>query len=419
MSEEQTKIKPLVLPYKMRTPLHKTIHEDPHRFRVIVAHRRFGKTTLAINELIIYALTNPGRYWYVAPTYRQAKTVAHHLLLQYLPSTVIKKRNDTELTFTLSNGSEIALKGAENKDSLRGVGLQGLVLDEYGMMERDVWEAVLQPTLQDTGGWAIFLGTPLGRNHFFELYCKQDNLPNTWKSFQISSKDSNLLNPQFVEEAKKELPEDTFRQEYLAEFLDGQGTVFRNLKEIIRPQSECYEEPIMGKRYQIGVDLARLRDYTVFTVVDTNLKVAYWERFTQLDWDFQKIKLLNLIDKYGNARTFIDATGIGDPFVQEMQRQGANVVPYAISSNEKKRVLINNLKLRIEQKQLTIPDEPILIRELEAYNYELLDSGKIKFGAPSGFHDDSVISLALAVSDLEPYDSKEAYDRIPEYSQDF
>jgi uncharacterized C2H2 Zn-finger protein len=379
----------------------KMVHKDVHRFKVIVAHRRFGKTTLAINEIIKHAIEIPGRYWYVAPTYRQAKTIAYDMLQSFLPVELIEKRNENELTFKLFNGSEIALKGAENRDSLRGVGLKGLILDEYGMMERSVWEAVLEPTLNDSQenkGWCIFIGTPNGRNHFYELFKKPPS--DEYACFHFKADVTNILSKEFIEQARNKLPEETFRQEYLAEFLEGEGSVFRGIEAIAAPTDLCYEDPQWGKQYQLGVDLARLRDFTVITVVDQNLKVVRWERFQKLDWEYQKLKIIAIAEQYGHARVVIDATGVGDPIAQSLIAEGMNVLPFKMTHSSAKKELIDNLKLRIEQKQITIPKEKELLDELEAYQYQLTPSGVVKYEAPSGFHDDCVMSLALSVYDM-------------------
>jgi hypothetical protein len=407
------------------------VHESRSRFRVIAAHRRFGKTTLAINELIMAATSKPGRYWYVAPTYRQAKTIAYDMLLHYLPHQFIAKKNEQDLTIKLHNGSELALKGAENKDSLRGVGLSGLILDEVGQMDKDVWEAILSPTLQDdpkNKGWAIFIGTPRGRNFFFHLFQNGLNASRKeWESFHFGAYDTaeKVRNPPRVtkpdlDKLKEELSEDVFREEWLAEFLEGAGTVFRNVNLCIEPKANCYKEPNFGHYYQMGVDLARLRDWTVITIVDvTTNRVVYWERFNKLDWEFQKLRVANLSDRFNNARIVVDATGVGDPIAIDLERMGLSVLAYKITSSEPKIRLIENLKLRIEQKQVIIPDESQLIRELESYEFSTTDSGRTVYEAPSGEHDDCVMSLALALWDVLPQTYMKKEDFIPEYCDSY
>lgn len=404
-------------------PAQLEVHNSKALYRVIVAHRRFGKTTLAINELIRSAILVPGRYWYVAPSYRQAKTIALAMVLRYLPPELIAKKNETDLTIQLFNGSEIALKGAENKDSLRGVGLKGVVLDEYAQMDRDTWEAIIGPTLLDNPaepGWAIFIGTPKGRNHFFQVFSNGKTGKKKWASFQFSATTTGIFDPEELTRLREELTEDTYREEYMAEFLDGEGTVFRGVRYIVEPKTSCYAPPRSDRGYQMGVDLARLRDWTVVTIVDSHTsKVVHWERFNKLDWEFQKLRVANLADTYNHARIVVDATGVGDPIAIDLERMGLQVLAYKITSSEPKQRLIDNLKLRIEQKQVTIPDEGQLLKELEAYEFHVTDSGRTLYEAPNGENDDCVMSLALALWDLQPPSFLRKEDIFPEYCDDF
>jgi hypothetical protein len=403
------KTKAITIKYKP-TKWQKIVHADKSRFRVLVAHRRFGKTTLAINELVKAALENPGgRYWYVAPTYRQAKTIALRALKEYLPPEFIERKNENDLTFDLINGSEIALKGAENEDSLRGAGLEGMVLDEFQGFSRETWEAVLEPTLAESDGWALFLGTPKGRNAFFEMFQRGNNPDfKDWSSHRWSIVDTKQLgHTRFpmskINDKKLSVTENTFREEWMAEFLEGAGTVFRGIKEVTDvPLPPGGVEPMWDCTYQMGVDLARLRDWTVITVVNHRMEVVYWDRFQQIDWETQKYKIMAVSDKYHHCPFFLDATGLGDPILNDLQRMGANVRAYKIASASQKKDLIDNLQIRIEQKQIRIPNEPQIIQELEAFTYKVTAANRTVYQTTKGFHDDCVISLALSVWDINP-----------------
>lgn len=386
-------------PYTPR-PSQREIHLNRSRYRVVVAHRRFGKTTAAINELIADAFENPGRYWYIAPTYRQAKTIAYDLLLKYVPPDAIVERHKNELTMKLVSGSEIALKGVDNEDSLRGAGLKGVVMDECQDIDKRVWDAVVQPMLLDTKGWAMFLGTPKGRNFLYELFLREKSKKN-WKSFRFNAYETEIYPSEEIDEFKESLPEDIFRQEYLAEFVEGEGSVFRGLSRVIHPKEALYEEPRHGEWYQVGVDLARVGDWSVLTVVDRDLKVRYFERFQEMDWELQKLKIAHLSAKYNHARVVIDATTYGDPIAQDLMRMGVNVVPFRFTNTSKKH-LIENLQLRIEQNQVQLPDDENVVKELEAFTFEYTSAKNIRYNAPKGFHDDCVISIALAMFETFP-----------------
>jgi PBSX family phage terminase large subunit len=221
---------------------------DPRRFRVVIAGRRFGKTHLAIRELCWHAREPGKEVWYVAPTYRQSKNIVWKKLKNRLQDLRwADKINETELTIQLKNGSTISLKGADNHDSLRGVGLDFIVLDEFADIEPEAWYETLRPTLSDKQGRAMFIGTPKGMNWAYELY--QNNLedPKTWASYQYTTIDGGNVPEKEIEQARKDLDERTFRQEYLGTFETFAGRIYysfdrkHNVKKIdIEDRSVIY-----------------------------------------------------------------------------------------------------------------------------------------------------------------------------------
>ena len=210
-----------------------------NRFVVLIAGRRFGKTILAIITLIIAALShNESLYWYVAPSYRQAKMIAWKLIKSFT-SFLKPKYNESELSVTFSNGSVIELKGAENEDSLRGTGLWGLVIDEFASIYNNwaVWNEVLRPALTDKKGWTLFIGTPKGKDALFELYIRGQHKDAGYLSFKYKTIDNPYIDPEEVEMAKQQMSERYFRQEYEASFEDFVGLVYPEFsqKAIIEP----------------------------------------------------------------------------------------------------------------------------------------------------------------------------------------
>jgi len=194
---------------------------DQHRYKVIRCGRRFGKSVYAVNFIISEAIEG-GDYWFVAPTYRQAKEIAWRLFEKYCPKELIKKKNETELSVELVNGARISLKGADKPDSLRGVGLDGVVLDEYAFMSPYAWN-VISPVLQDRKGWAIFISTPDGYNHFYNLYNIRDE---DHASFHFTSYDNPYLDAAELDKEKSRMSVEKFGQEYLAEFMKKSGAVW-------------------------------------------------------------------------------------------------------------------------------------------------------------------------------------------------
>jgi hypothetical protein len=209
------------------TAAQQTIVDAPQRFKCIVAGRRFGKTHLSIRQLAWHARQPNQTVWYCAPTYRQAKMIAWKKLRnQMIDLRWVKKINETELSLELKNGSTISLKGADNYDSLRGVGLDYLVIDEFADIHPEAWYETLRPTLSDKQGHALFIGTPKGLNWAHDLYTNAEQFPDEWASFQYTTLQGRNVAPEEIEAARRTLDERTFKQEYEATFETFSGRVF-------------------------------------------------------------------------------------------------------------------------------------------------------------------------------------------------
>jgi PBSX family phage terminase large subunit len=215
-----------------------TIANDKTRFRVAICGRRFGKTHLAIRELSYFARIPDQEVWYVAPSYKQAKQIVWRKLKNKLQDLKwVQKINESELTIVLKNNSTISLKGADNPDSLRGVGLDFLVMDEFADISSDAWYEVLRPTLADKQGHALFIGTPKGTSNWsYDLYTKHEI---GWSSYQYTTIDGGNVAVEEIEAARRDLDERTFRQEFLATFETYANRIFYSFdrKVNVKPYS--------------------------------------------------------------------------------------------------------------------------------------------------------------------------------------
>lgn len=205
-------------------PKQAEVYNDSHRFRVVVAGRRFGKSHQSIAELIRAASKPKSINWYVAPTYNMCRTIIWRQLQDMIPKSWVKKVHDTRLEITLVNEAQISLKGSENFDMLRGVGLDFLVMDEAQDIDPEAWTAVLRPTLAVSQGRALFIGTPRGYQFLWDLFQMEKKSPE-WKSWQFKTIDSPFVAESEVEAAKMDMDVKLFNQEFLASFEQMSGRV--------------------------------------------------------------------------------------------------------------------------------------------------------------------------------------------------
>lgn len=204
-------------------PKQQELLDDKHRYKVIRCGRRFGKTVFAVNKIIQEAVMKGGDYWFIAPTYRQAESIAWKMFQTYTPKDLIAKIHEApKLQITLKNGATICLKGSDNPDSLRGVGLDGIVLDEFAFADPYSW-TVISPILVDRKGWAIFISTPNGYNHFYDMYNVKDD---DYKSFHYTSYDNPYLEVEELDKEKSRMSVERFAQEYEAEFMKRAGAIW-------------------------------------------------------------------------------------------------------------------------------------------------------------------------------------------------
>jgi hypothetical protein len=224
----------------------------PQRFKVVIAGRRFGKTHLSIRELCKAARLPEREVWYVAPTYKQAKMIVFKKLRKKLQDLRwVNKTNETNLSFELKNGSTISLKGADNYDSLRGVGLDFLVLDEFADIDPEAWYETLRPTLADKMGSALFIGTPKGMNWAKDLYDLADQYPEEWASFQYTTEQGGQVPQSEIEAARRSLDLRTFNQEFRATFETFSGRIYYAFERKVNVKP--YTDPL-PRELHLGVD---------------------------------------------------------------------------------------------------------------------------------------------------------------------
>lgn len=226
---------------------------DEHRFRVVVAGRRFGKTVLSVSECLYEAQRGTKRLiWYIAPTYRLAKELVWEELKEAIPAHMIASKNEAELSITLKGyKSKIVLKGADNPDSLRGKGLDFVVFDETADISSDTWFKVIYPALTDKQGKALFIGTPKGYNWFYDLYMDAKNKPKLWKTFSFTTAQGGNVSLEELEYAKQTLSIKHYKQEFEASFETLSNTVYSSFDRNVNVDIGVED---LGETIYVGMD---------------------------------------------------------------------------------------------------------------------------------------------------------------------
>lgn len=384
-------------------PAQQTIFDSPKRYKIVVKGRRFGLTRGAVHDFIISALRGTFKkgLWVDTVNPNLDRYVERYFIpaLMKLPQSLWQWRKQARILHI--KDSYIDFRSADRPENLEGYGYDKVFLNEAGIILRDeyLWHNAIKPMLWDYNAPALIGGTPKGKGIFFQLAEKAKVDRERYDLFHFTTFDNPYLDRANLEQEITDMPERAIQQEIYAQFLEDTGVVFRNVQAVATAKPE---KPLDNHLYVIGIDLAKVQDFTVLAVYDrtTNCQV-YQDRFNTLEWPFQKKKIIEIAKHYKNALCLIDASGVGDPIVDDLLRSGVAVEPVKFT-NELKKEFIEKLVIWIEQGKIRILNIPETISELNAFTYEVTGTGRIRYEAPAGLHDDIVIAHALAVHGLFP-----------------
>lgn len=364
------------------------------RFNVVNCGRRFGKTILGENRILRPALDGQPVAWF-APSYKLLLEPWRDILRPL--RGIIARKNATERRIELATGGVIEFWSLDDPDAARGRKYARVVVDEAAMIPHleQAWNAALRPTLADMAGDAWFLSTPKGMNWFWVMHTRgQDPAYEEWQSWTMPTHANPHIAPSEVEAMRRDMPERIYRQEVMAEFIPDAGAVFRGVMDSATATEQ--EEPVRGHEYVIGVDWGKLEDFTVFTVIDsTTGEMVHVDRSNRIDYRYQLARLYTLYRKFKPFKVVAERNSMGEPLIEQIAGEGIPVEAF-LTTNDTKDAAIMGLAQAFERRELRILNDPMLIGELQAYEAERLPSGKFRYGAPSGMHDDMVMSLALA-----------------------
>jgi len=354
------------------------ILDNSARFRVVMCGRRFGKSELSQIEIISNALRGYN-VAYITPTYKLAKT-----FFEKLTQVIPFENNKSDLIISFPTKGSVEFFTGERLDNLRGRKFHFVVIDEASFIPNleDGWLNSIRPTLTDYKGRALFVSTPKGKNYFYSLFMKGGE---DWQSFKFSTYDNPYIDKDEIDDARRQLPEAVFEQEYMANPMENAANPFgtNKITECIKPISN------LPAAYY-GIDLAKSFDWTVIVGLDVNGNVSYFNRF-QKDWKQTKETILT-IDR--SKPVMIDSTGVGDAITEDLQKHFNSMHGFKYTSTSKQQ-LMELLASSIHNNEIGFPDGSIK-DELDVFEYQYTATG-VRYNAPNGYHDDCVNALALAV----------------------
>jgi len=312
------------------------------------------------------------------------------------------RTNASDLILKFPNGSQIQFFSAERYDNIRGFTFDYLVIDEVAFIDEQAWTEVLRATVLVKGKKVILISTPKGKNHFHRLYNLQE-INDQYKSFTFTSYDNELINPQEIDDARETLPEHVFRQEYMAEFVDGGNELFKDFT--------IEASPMNTNRYYAGIDVGRHEDYTVLTILNEKGQMVFCERWRHDTWAAIVNKVAEKLNEY-KAYAQIESNSIGDAIYEQLKEVmiDKNKLEPFVTTNKSKQDIIEKLIVANQHNEVTMLPNDWLKKELDIFTYEYNPKTRtVKYAAPQGFHDDGVMSLSIAYNSLKQQATKGVY----------
>lgn len=373
-------------------PLQRDILTSTAPRKVVCAGRRAGKTHLAA-VAAIHTMLEGKRVLLSSTSQDQADVFWRYIKRWIRPLLPVAYKNETRRILQLGEG-EIRVKTGSNSDALRGDNVSLLVLDECARLDPLAWQEVGAPMLADTNGAALFISTPLRRNWFFELFQRGiDPEQPDWAGWQFPTTANPFLSQEAVDRLVADMTGDGYRQEILAEFLEGAGAIFRNVDTVCSADKPA--QPYGGD-FVIGIDFAQSQDYTVCIVLDRHKRrMVDMERMNKLPWAVMQTRIQALYERWKGSAIIAERNSAGAPVIEALQAQGLPVQPFDTTPSSKPP-LIQSLQLAFERQELTCLNDAVLKGELMAYEAKYSATGRPQYSAPEGMHDDCVMSLALA-----------------------
>lgn len=357
--------------------------------------RQSGGSYFAKMVITKYLLENTNKKcMYLTPAYKLAKSFYVNLEKSLKP--FIMRNNSVDLYLEFSTGSSIQFFSGHNsyKDSIRGFNAHLLIIDEAAFIDDDVYYYAIKPSSLVLGEKKLFISSPnTAQGFFYDVYNLAKNGEEGFYLKEVNIYDNPFVKEVDIEQIKRQIPKRVFKQEYLAEFLDGDGAVFTNYKNCIN------DNPKLTGKYYAAIDLAKQQDYTVLTIMNELSQVVHIYRVTGLDYTTQVKSIVEVLNKWNPIKILVEKNNIGDAVIEMLKLKWSGRISEVTLNNSLKRELIENLVVAFEQEKISIPNNDDLLRELQSFTVEYNPkTGNVFYGARIGMHDDTVISLAYAYS---------------------
>lgn len=348
-------------------------------------------------RLTALAVLEGKRVGWFSPTYKMLAEVWRELKNALGPAA--SRVSEQEHRLEMPNGGIVDMWSLDSPDTARGRKYHRVIVDEAAQVAglADAWQQVIRPTLTDYAGDAWFFSTPRGLNFFHALYQRgQDPAQTDWASWRAPTIENPYISPAEIEAAKRDSPEQTSAQEFDAQFLADGTSVFRHVEAA--STGRWHDRAESGRAYIVGCDWGQTADFTVFSVLDVTLlpfEQVHLERSNQVDYLVQSARLQILSEKFRPQLIVAESNSIGRVVIELLRQRNLPVWSYE-TTNATKAAAVQALQLAFDERWLRILEDPTQKGELMAFTSERLPSGMLRYGAPEGMHDDTVIALALA-----------------------
>jgi len=365
-----------------------------HKFGVVASPRQYGKSLLGQNLLLYWLLQKPNQKGsWISPIYNQSKKVFQELV--GAAHELIAEKNKADLSIKFINGSTLLFLSAERYDSIRGFSFTHVVIDEGAFIKEQAINEAILPTLTAIGKKCLIISTPKGKNWFYEYWLRGNQLNETYISFKGKSIDNPYADQEFIAEQRRSLPEDIFRQEYLAEFSDAGSEVFRNLDGVCVLSG--FEQQSRDRCFA-GIDTGLSNDYSVLTIINEAGRVLYIDRTNGENISVIAEQFMSALRRFNIVGGYIETNGIGQAMFDLINPKFRKLQKFT-TTQDSKTTIVRTLIEDIEQGNVELPTKefyPELYKELTLYTYKLGNNGKLSFTHPNGMHDDLVDGLLLA-----------------------